>query len=178
MPQRRPLAFAALALIAVALTGCAQPAKQARPSPTPTPLFATDADALAAATKAYARYLQVTEEVLKDGGRDADRLRAVATGEQLKAELAGFRSAQKNDWTGSGAQTFSGLVDLKFRPNGKVQVQLCENDSQVEIIGKDGGSVISETRRPSTLYVVRFVKSASSPNLVVSFREPISDEPC
>jgi hypothetical protein len=178
VPQRRPLALACFVLIAVALTGCAQPDQRARPSPAPTPLFATDADALAAATKAYAAYLKVTEKVLKDGGKDADRLRSVATGEQLKAELRGFRSAEKNDWAGSGTQSFSEMTNPKRRANGNVEVQLCEDDSQVEIFDTNGISVVSAARRPSTLYLVQFVKAPRSRELLVKFREPVSDAPC
>jgi hypothetical protein len=176
---RRPLALAAFALIAVALTGCAPPSEQARPSPTPTPIFATDADALAAATKAYARYLTVTEEVLKDGGENPGRLRAVATGEQLEAELDASRTARKDHLSGEGTIASSGVTSVTYLAKGNIIGRVCENNADMVVLDKAGISLVSPERRPSTLYDVRFQVSPGKPTrLLVSDRVPVSEQPC
>jgi hypothetical protein len=178
VPPRRVLTFAALALLAVTLAGCAQPSVEAHPSPSPTPMFATDAEALAAATKAYARYLM--QEVLKDGGRNADRLRTVATGKQLAAELRGLRKAEANDWRGIGSVSFSSVSELVVLDGGrKVEMQLCEDDSLLSIVDATGVSVISASREPRTLYRVLLAQSTTRRDvLLIGLREPATQTQC
>ncbi|MCU1637074.1 MAG: hypothetical protein JWQ68_2313, partial [Cryobacterium sp.] len=54
------------------------------------PVFATDEDALAAATEAYAAYLSMSDRILMDGGAQPERIREVATKPLADLEIAGF----------------------------------------------------------------------------------------
>jgi hypothetical protein len=178
---RRPLALAAFALIAVALTGCAPPSEQARASATPTPIFATDADALAAATKAYARYLTVTEEVMRGGKSYKKELTQVASGTELSTDLSGVQSwkAAKSHLKGSASFADATLVRLKSSPNrSEITIRLCEDISSVEVTGPDGASLVRADRRASTRYEVKLVSDRNSRQLKVTDRRAISDLPC
>jgi hypothetical protein len=57
---------------------------------TSAPVFATDEEALAAATEAYARYLAVSDAIAEDGGSDAYRIASVVSDEFLDASLEEF----------------------------------------------------------------------------------------
>ena len=80
--------FAALAAVLL-LSGCVPTSPTVTPGPLPssTPIFATEDDALAAATAAYAAYVKISDQIFMEGGANPDRLKSVATGEQLKADV-------------------------------------------------------------------------------------------
>ena len=60
---------AAALAVALVLVGCVPTTTPASPAPRPsaTPVFATEAEALAAATEAYAAYVRVSDQILADG---------------------------------------------------------------------------------------------------------------
>ena len=66
---------AGVAIGALLLSGCLpqQPTATPPPEATAAPIFASDEEALAAATAAYAAYLAMSDQILKDGGKDPDR---------------------------------------------------------------------------------------------------------
>lgn len=81
---RRPrrltsLALAPAAALLVALVGCSGTPEipDADPAPSAPPLFATEEEALEAATAVYEEYLAVSNQVLADGGSDPDRVARV-----------------------------------------------------------------------------------------------------
>jgi len=80
--------------IAVAMTasGCTKQPPPLAPDPTPTvrPVFASDAEALAAAEKAYAAYLRVNDQVARDGGRNVQLLKPIETPRQFAYDSKSF----------------------------------------------------------------------------------------
>ena len=82
-----------------ALAGCVPSDSQpsAAPSPSATPVFASDAEALAAAEKAYAAYLKVSDEIANDGGKDPDRIDAdCRAGSSADRRLRGSQGSFQN----------------------------------------------------------------------------------
>lgn len=153
-PRQRVIAVAAAALVFATLSGCAPsptPQHTASQSPHATPVFSSDKEALAAATKAYAAYLKVSDEILSDGGADPDRLRAVATGKALATDLAGFAMARDKGWHTTGNTTFD-HVRLQSREmsgsetSGVVAIYLCLDVSTVDVLDSAGKSVMSSSR--------------------------------
>jgi hypothetical protein len=81
------------------LTGCSEPTHPILPSPRPssTPIFASDEEALAAAEKAYAAYLVVSDEIGARGGSELSQLGTVASvgfTDELEAEFKDFATTK------------------------------------------------------------------------------------
>ena len=148
MSLRRRMPTAALALLAaVALAGCSTP----EPSPTATtvtraPLFASDAEALAAATKAYAAYLKVSDEISHDGGRNPERIKPYATGNALDLALKSAQQFRDADAHAIGETKLSDVA-LQRSSDDSAVVYACEDVSGVDIIGRDGTSLVPSDRR-------------------------------
>jgi hypothetical protein len=164
---------------AVILAGCTKADPIVTPTPTPssTPLFASEADALEAATAAYAAYVTLSDKIFSSGGVDADRLKSVATGKQLDANLAGFAEAESLHYRSSGNTTFDTVSVQRFDPgsNGgepEIVLYLCEDVSQVDVVDGQGISVVSPDRPDRAGYEVAFVTTPSLPRrLVVESKE-------
>ena len=162
---------AALA-VALVLSGCVPTTTPAGPSPRPstTPVFANEAEALAAATKAYAAYVRVSDEIFAGGGIDADKLKAVATGKQLKTNIEGFAEARSKGYRSSGGTTFDHVALQSFLPGrvaDLVTLYVCDDVSLVSVLNSSGESVVSERRPDRAGYQATFSYSAKSPNLLL-----------
>lgn len=78
-----------VAVLMVALSGCVTSppvASLAPPSPSTSSAFGSDAEVLAAATAAYLHYLQVSDLVGNDGGKNAERLEPLVTQKYWRIE--------------------------------------------------------------------------------------------
>lgn len=171
---------------ALLLSGCVQadPVVTADPKPSATPLFASEADALAAATAAYAAYVKVSDEIFMDGGSHPERLKNVAIGEQLRADLNGFAKASSAGVHSTGGTTFESIRLQDYdssatKGRAVVAVYLCEDVSKVDVMDAQGSSVVSDTRPNRVKYEVQFddARGESSP-LRVSHKEPWGDGKC
>jgi hypothetical protein len=180
----RNLSRVSLIAVAVAamLTGCVGEPSHAPPTsaatPSATPLFASDAEALAAATAAYAAYLKVSDEIFGEGGVDAARLGGVSTGDQLAANLEGFAKAKSLHERSSGITTFDTVTLQGTSPESVgdrslVVLYLCEDVSRVDVLNEQGTSVVSPDRPDRAGYQVEFESiSPASNHLVVASKEP------
>ena len=85
-------AVVAIATVAL-LSGCVpqEPVITPEPEPSSTPVFASDEEALAAATDAYAKYLEVSDQIAHDGGAGADRIENLVTEDWYPNELEQYR---------------------------------------------------------------------------------------
>ena len=159
--RRKASALCALALLST-LVACATPAPPPEPSPTATtaaPVFATDAEALAAATEAYAAYVSVSDLIFAEGGVRPERIDEVASGtlaasvrdESAYAVGAGLRS--------TGANTFDSIslqsVD-EAASRGVVIIYLCSDVSATDVLDSNGVSVVKADRPPRTPFQVSF----------------------
>jgi hypothetical protein len=171
------LAGVAVASSALLLSGCVQPAPVVTPAATSNskPLFTSDEDALAAATKAYAAYVSMADRVFMEGGADAERMSSVASGQQLKADLEDFRQVSLKGEHSTGGTTFD-QVKLQQRDGRKsdvVTVYLCEDISVVDVLDNQGKSLVSSDRPNRVVYEVAFSSAGSeSTSLLVSLKEP------
>ncbi|MBG6057857.1 outer membrane murein-binding lipoprotein Lpp [Cryobacterium sp. MP_M5] len=175
--RRRPVMGAMALLGTLALAGCASPARQA-PSPTATdaPVFASDAEALAAATEAYAAYQEMSDLILSQGGAEPERIRAVASREFAATEIAGFKQAADNGLHSVGRTSFDGIAIQRTTGSkdgiAAVSVYLCSDVSEVDVLDATGQSVVAETRPARTSFEVTFDRSSlKGPGLVVGARE-------
>jgi hypothetical protein len=97
-PIVRLSAIAAAIAATLAVAGCAEPPPPVIPTsqPSTAPVFATDADALAAAKSAYEAYLSVSDAVDGEGGQNPSRFAAVVSTSWLPKEIASASSLVKS----------------------------------------------------------------------------------
>ena len=175
---------AAALAVAFVLVGCVPTTTPASPAPRPsaTPVFATEAEALAAATEAYAAYVRVSDEIFMDGGINAGRLKTVAAGKQLKINMQGFAQARAKNYRSSGGTTFDRVTLQSFAPSQKdtfVQIYLCDDVTLVNVFNSSGESVVSAGRPDRVGYQVTFSYSEKSAHyLLLSDKESWPDLAC
>jgi len=134
----------AVATCALLLTGCAQPDPVVTPRATSTvkPLFASDADALAAATKAYAAYLKMSDLITSQGGADPSRIDAVAAGEASRDAKLGFEKFQQKKYHSQGESAFdtSSIQQVDDFGDGVARISsyVCLDVSDVKVLDSDG----------------------------------------
>jgi len=158
MQIRRPLATTLL--VAVMVSGCASPPvtrPTASPVPTTTPVFASEAEALEAAREAYAAYLEVSDQILAEGGSEPERLLDVASTDVLEKQMRGFTTAANTGLRTTGSTTVDSLTlqdsDLDA---GRVVVYACVDVSQVDVLDSSGKSVVSSERPVRTPFEATF----------------------
>jgi hypothetical protein len=158
-PRTLPLLVAAVLTLATA-TACSPTPESIEPTsePTGTPLFATDDEALAAATQAYAAYLAVTDEVLQSGGRETDQVKSVAEDSALDEILQDAEEFEQAGYRTTGSKIATSVVlqsyDSISRPE-VVTVYVCENVAAVDLLDSSGLSIVSPTRPDATAFEVQ-----------------------
>lgn len=181
----RLAAGATLALLAV--SGCSAtqtqtPVATPSSSPTPAPLFANDAEALAAAKKAYEAYLAMSDLILSQGGRDGTRIKSVASRELAESELEGYDMALAKGWHTVGRSKYRNLTVQAVRREvgdgiGIVTAYLCSDMTGVDVLDSRGESVAPKTRSTGTPMEVAFdLQPTSSGGLLVGSRSVWSGE--
>jgi hypothetical protein len=161
------------AALLLALAGCvpADPHPSASPSASATPVFASDAEALAAAEKAYAAYLKVSDEVGQGGWKDVDSLVPYVRGAALSNDLKTAKDLSSKSLKQVGLTSFDSvkLESLDDRGDGTavVTMYLCVDVSDVDVISPSGASVVPGSRRTRVPLEVD-VDNLKSPTFKVS----------
>ncbi len=170
-------AFAALAALLLVLCGCAPsgPRPSSTPGPSPTPIFATEADALAAATDAYAAYQRALDMAFAT--YETHQLRKVASGTALQAatsSVAEYKANGKHQIGNSLIDNIS-LVNsdpTAILPGGSpLQIYACLDVSQTDVRDSTGASIVPTTRPTRYPLLVSFVWRTSAKSLVVMQEE-------
>ena len=166
--QRDLLVLSSLLLLGtLALTGCTpEPVPQApqaseTTAPTDAPVFASDEEALAAATEAYAAYLAMSDQILAEGGENPDRIRAFSTETLAEIEMEGYAQVRSNKLRSVGESRFSDLIlqNLSLTEKagrGIVTTYLCSDISEVDVVNVNGDSVVKDARPDFTPFIVSF----------------------
>lgn len=161
------LAATIAALVALALAACTPASPQRTPTPTAasTPLFSSDAEALKAATDAYAAYLKMSDTISHDGGSDPERIKPYASGKALQLVE---RSAQQYRAAGahSTGQSLFTRISLQRYDKNAVVFYACEDTSGIDLLNSEGHSISAADRQ--TLFPVEVTASASRESLVIS----------
>lgn len=148
---------AALSVVLV-LAGCAphEPEIMPVPEPSATPIFASDEDALAAATDAYAKYLNAVDKSLKSF--DVEMLKDSAEGEALSAALARAKTYKEvgNHQVGNSALISTAPTDMESvlssaEDDAPIQIYACVDFSSVDVRDSQGVSIVA-LDRPDRVY--------------------------
>jgi len=184
-PSYRPAAVALVLAAALSASGCTPDASGKPPASTPsaTALFASDEEALAAAEEAYRAYLAAVDEVLQGGGLETASLDAVARGSALAQARADASEFASLGYRTVGATNLSTISLQRFdaehrNPEAVVDVYVCEDVSQVNLLDANGVSLVSIDRPPLTPFQATFGR-ADGETLVLTSRSAWDGErPC
>lgn len=141
------------AALLVALAGCAptDPHSTASPDASAKPVFASDAEALAAAEKAYAAYLKVSDQLAQGGWKDVDSLVPYVRGPALSNDLKTAKELAAKSLVQVGTTSFDSVKLESVQDQGQgtavVTVYLCVDVSDVDVLGPTGASVVPSSRQ-------------------------------
>lgn len=171
----RAAAIAATAVAAlVLLAGCVPPTPTVVPttSTASEPVFASDADALAAAEEAYVAYLAMSDLIAQEGGREPERIAPFVTEEQLTRELAVFAAILASGRSQVGlVQASSPELQSLNETRSQVAVYFCLDYSGVSI--RNTEEAAADTVRSSDFLVVAATFEADSMSILkVKSSEP------
>lgn len=158
MIRRLSLVALSLAVVAGALSACTESTRipPAEPSAAVEPLFATDEEALEAATQAYEEFLRVSGEILQDGGADPERLRPLVSEEVFESEAEGFATFSSNGYRAIGTSTLTNVVLQQHHAiapgAAEIQIYTCVYVGDVDVVDQSGKSVVSDDRETSLAY--------------------------
>ena len=131
---------AAALAVALVLVGCVPTTTPASPAPRPsaTPVFATEAEALAAATEAYAAYVRVSDQITADGGADPERIAPHVTAAQLKRDRDVFAAYRAKKIVSVGSTSFDRLRLQRFDDRGRsgldLVIYICLDLTKIRLI--------------------------------------------
>lgn len=120
------------------------------PHPSSTPVFASDAEALAAAEELYGRYDSITNQLGSEGWDDPTRLADVLAEDALQNEIDSAAELSAKGYRQLGESTFDSLTlqQLVDRGLGEVDitVYVCADVSDVDVVDEHNHSVVAESR--------------------------------
>lgn len=159
MTRRLALAVVPLVLLVAPLAACAESARIPPPEPSATvePLFASDEEALAAATEAYEEYLAVLDTALQQPAiRDAP-FAEIAVGPALDEAVEsmetfveqGLRIVGRREVTNTQFQQSVASEDRVA-----IQIYVCESVANLDILNADGVSLVQPERPDLTAFEV------------------------
>jgi hypothetical protein len=176
-------AIALTAIAMLALTACQPETTPIVPTPAPSssPIFASDEEALAAAADAYRAYLEVSDQILADGGKDPDRLREFATDEIVAQEAESYLELEQKKWTATGSTaidtiSLQSLISRASSGETLVTVYACVDVSATSIVDSEGNSVAGEDRRTRFPFQSTFEYDVDLGHLVLSEKLPWSGD--
>ena len=140
--------FLLVPLVAVALAACSTQAPVTLVTTEATsekPLFATDEEALAAAQTAYANYLEVSDQIARDGGANPERLKGLVADGLYNEQLSGYKDVQSKGLRASGSSLFDHL-SIQQNSDGLIQTYVCLRLSSIKVLDGAGADVTPSGR--------------------------------
>ena len=171
----RMLRTAAALVTVLLLAGCVprEPVITPEPDPASTPVFASDDEALAAATEAYARYLEVSDQITADGGNNPERIAKFVTTEQLAKELTGFRLFSDRKLHTIGSSTFdTESLQRSDSSEGLAEVTIyaCKDAMAVYILNEAGTDITPPDRNARAPFELSFSNQLNGNSVLVLSR--------
>lgn len=136
-------------VIAVALAACSA---QAPVTPKTTdavvekPLFSSDEEALAAAQAAYAHYLEVSDQIARDGGANPERLKGLVSSQLLQESEVVFETYISNAMHVEGSTKFDSL-HLSEVTQSSASFYVCLDVGGTRILGSGGEDLTPDSRQ-------------------------------
>jgi hypothetical protein len=160
--RSQAVALAVAVIATLTLCGCVPPSPPVIPTavPTATPVFASDADALAAAKKAFTSYLRESDVISDVGGADPQRIAPFVTKKWLSSELKSYAKLEKSGDRFTGAMAFDEFK-LQSRVVNQHQVAavvtyVCVDVSNTRLLDPSGVDITSPSRQDKYAVVATF----------------------
>ena len=181
MPQPRPrrrqlreLGVCSLTLVvAVMLGACTQPTPKPIPSAPSVvePVFASDAEALAAAEAGYLAYQNMWSTVAQAGGSDPDRILPFVSPKFHDETLAELQKFLDRSVHSSGSLSFRDMNLQNYKDlsvgNAEVVAYACIDFSLARILDSDGADITPADRAEILPAQITMVSDPDSPQLLV-----------
>ena len=169
---------AALLVATLMLTGCVphEPTVTPAPEPSTAPVFASDEEALAAATEAYAKYLEVSDAIANEGGADSARIASLVSEDRLEDEIRAFGELAASGNHQEGRSTFDGAQLQHVTEEGggvaRVAFYVCLDQSTARFVDTSGVDITpSGIARRSPFEVTLRVQNSADPSIVLEGME-------
>jgi hypothetical protein len=148
--------------------------------PTQPRIFSTEKEALAAASHAYKRYFEVSDEIASRGGVGREEMAALVSAEFSKVTDQGMEDLTAKSLHTSGRTSVEGVTLQSLTERGgraEVTIYACVDVTDVAVLNAVG-DVVTPPDRPDRLsFVAELISdSLASPNLVLSNNVPWSGE--
>lgn len=160
-----PSALAAAVLCAI-VSGCSAPAEPAEPSP----LFTSEEQAFAAAEETYRAYVDALNAVDLSDPESFEDVFAWTTGEANAGARETFSQMHADGWTVSGSTvpTVVANEQVELASEPLVLLAVCTDVSSVDVIDREGVSVVAADRGDTQSMTVGLVAAETSTGLAVS----------
>jgi hypothetical protein len=164
-------------LSAGALAGCTpeSPKPTRTPTASHTPMFASDEEALKAATAAYAAYLKMSDTIAHDGGKGPERIKPYVTSTWANMEIKAFKQFAKANLRLVGASKFDNVSLQRYvnSPSAaRVTIYVCSDVSGTRVKNQSAQDVTPDDRVIRQPFSAGFVQSSVS--LLLESYEPWS----
>ena len=156
--------IAAAAIGTLLLSGCLpqQPTATPPPEVTAAPIFASDEEALAAATAAYAAYLSMSDQIAADGGANPDRLEPFVTADWLLREVEVFTNFASRGLSQTGSTVFTNVTVQQYSQDSVV-IYVCTDSTETRVHNTVGADLTPADRETQTSLEVTFEVISTAP---------------
>ena len=162
-----------LLLGAVGCTAAPTPAPRSA-TPTVASIFASDEEALAAATEAYANYQEMSDQIESEGGVAPERIEPFVSSHFFPSALTQSEGFLEAGARSIGSTTFrvDAVQHMDYADPAAINISLyiCDDVSGVDVVDEAGASLVSETRLSVTPFEVGFALTPDG-TLVVDSRD-------
>jgi len=145
----RPLLVVAAA-VTIALAGCVpEPEPDPTPTPEPSALFDSEEEALAAAEDAYAAYLEMSDEIARQGWEAPESLEKWVAEPLLSQELEDASDLAEQGLRQTGESKFGELKVERYEDSQGATVLsafVCRDLTGTDILDEEGVSVLAPDR--------------------------------
>lgn len=164
-----------LALVTGALlTGCAPDASE----PTPTPSFSSDEDAFAAAEATYRAYVDALNQVDLSDPATFEPVYAWTTGDLNASDREGLSAYHADDVSVSGESRVRLITPARDFVAEAPEAYVCLDVSSVDVVDREGRSLVAEDRVGTQSLTVHFaVDPSSETGLVLDSIGPRAGDP-
>lgn len=102
----------------------------------------------------YAEYKESSDQIIRDGGTDPERLKPYMTDEMFADELEGMKRLASTGWRGVGHTRFT--IKLQRYSRETLTAYVCDDLSQTDLIDTAGNSVVDTDRQTLLPFEVEF----------------------
>ncbi|MBK5239106.1 MAG: hypothetical protein JJE28_08380 [Actinomycetales bacterium] len=179
IPARSRVAVLCLATLAVfVLAGCSNIAQPAPPQASlvveATPMFASDEEALAAAEAAYRNYIDVSDQIARDGGAGLERVKSFVTRNvfsQDREASALYTSGNLHASGSTGVDSFRAQTLRITDSESILDAYVCLRFDTLRILDISENDVTPSTRSNNLPLVIKLVATEPTSDFLLSASE-------